>query len=93
MMQLGSFGADVPALRTGLARLRTELAAANGGAAVRVLGSVFVPSKAWLAKMRFRCWVGTFLGAKDAPGGTRYALESESLDLCIPYEYFKNNKL
>ena len=64
-----SFGADVPALRTGLARLRTELAAANGGAAVRVLGSVFVPSKAWLAKMRFRCWVGTFLGAKAAPGG------------------------
>jgi hypothetical protein len=64
-----SFGADVPALRTGLARLRDELATTDGGAAVRVLGSVFVPSKAWLAKMRFRCWVGTFLGAKDAPGG------------------------
>lgn len=32
---------------------------------VRVIGSVFVPSKAWLNKMRFRCWSGCYLGEKD----------------------------
>lgn len=32
---------------------------------LRIIGSIFIPSKAWLAKMKFRCWSGCFLGDKN----------------------------
>ena len=60
-------------------------------ASPQLLGSLFVPSKAWIAKMRFRCWTGTFLGDKDAEGGylssvaAATAVTKETLDLFVEY--------
>ena len=76
-----SFGADVDALQLGLARLQAELraiAAEAGGVtpAIALMGSVFVPSKAWIAKMRFRCWQGTYIGANDDEDGWLSSVES-----------------
>ncbi len=72
-----AFGADVAALELGLQRLQAELAEAPAGCAKpHLLGSVFVPCKAWIAKMRFRCWNGTYLGDKDAPGAYLSSVES-----------------
>ena len=84
-----AFGADTAALRHSLERLRKEL----GGMAAppQLLGSLFVPSKAWIAKMRFRCWTGTFLGDKDAEGGylssvaAATAVTKETLELFVEY--------
>ena len=58
------FGADTASLEDRLTRLQEELHARDQGH-VRIIGSVFIPTKAWLNKMRFRCWSGCFLGPKD----------------------------
>ena len=42
---------------------------------------MFVPSSSWLNKMRFRCWSGCYLGAREGEylgsleGATRVTLE------------------
>ena len=72
-----AFGADVAALEFGLQRLQKELAESPADCVQpHLLGSVFVPCKAWIAKMRFRCWNGTYLGDKDAPGAYLSSVES-----------------
>lgn len=74
-----AFGADVAALEFGLVRLQQEITDLSteqpGCQTPRVFGSVFVPCKAWIAKMRFRCWNGTFLGPKDEPGAYLSSIE------------------
>lgn len=81
-----AFGADVAALSVGLGRLKRELellAAEDppvlAGAGVALMGSVFVPSKTWINKMRFRCWQGTFLGGKDDEGAYLSSQECASV--------------
>lgn len=68
-----TFGADVAALKASLTRLKEELDRRKSDNRlkhnVHLYGSVFVPSKAWIAKMRFRCWAGTYLGGKDDADG------------------------
>jgi len=59
------FGADLIAIDKNLARLTTRLAQEPATASIRVIGSLFIPSKAWLAKMRFRCWAGCYLGGNE----------------------------
>jgi hypothetical protein len=72
-----AFGADVAALEFGLQRLRQEIAELPAGwVKPHVYGSVFVPCKAWIAKMRFRCWNGTYLGEKDGEGAYLSSVES-----------------
>lgn len=72
-----AFGADVEGLEFGLQRLQRELSeSAPDYAQPDLLGSVFVPCKAWIAKMRFRCWNGTYLGDKDAEGAYLSSVES-----------------
>ena len=78
-----AFGADVDALELGLRRLRavlsersTEGEAGESAAPVQLLGSVFVPSKMWIDKMRFRCWAGTYLGGKDDEGSYLSSVEA-----------------
>ena len=58
------FGVDATALQDGLAHLKKFLEM-KGRDNVRIFGSVFIPSKSWVAKMKFRCWSGVFLGSKE----------------------------
>ena len=57
----------------------------------QLFGSLFVPTKAWIAKMRFRCWNGTYLGDKDAEGAylssvaAATAVTKETLALFVEY--------
>jgi hypothetical protein len=53
------FGDDAGLLEEGLQFLRRPGVLGPRG---RVLGSVFVPTKRFLAQMRFRPWAGVFLG-------------------------------
>jgi hypothetical protein len=64
-----AFGADVDALERGLKRIKALREDRRAPPHLRVFGSIFVPSKSWIAKMRFRCWKGTFLGGKDDANG------------------------
>jgi hypothetical protein len=87
-----SFGADTAALEFGLRRLREHISQLDVEEP-EVLGSIFVPSKAWLAKMRFRCWNGTFLGSKDDPQGYlsqggEVARCAVGVALCPPNSWF-----
>jgi hypothetical protein len=56
-------GSDLPLLRHHLGALQAEFARlrAVGAEVPRVYGSVFLPSKQLLARMRFRPWSGVFL--------------------------------
>ncbi|KAG5189448.1 hypothetical protein JKP88DRAFT_301802 [Tribonema minus] len=54
------FGSDPALLRRGLEHLRKETSTAPWRG-VRVIGSVLVPSKQFLARMKFRPWNGLFL--------------------------------
>lgn len=71
------FGSDPNALRNGLEFLRETLQ----GTDVRVVGSVFVPSRKLLAQMKFRPWNGVFLseeylsGVPEAEAITRRLLD------------------
>ncbi len=61
------FGIDVDALEQGLDNLDALLKRLNiDRKAIRVFGSVFIPSKSWIAKMKFRTWSGVYLGSKTA---------------------------
>jgi hypothetical protein len=85
-----NFGADAAAADSGLTYLRQlDAELRTGESAVvspqspplRVVGSLFIPSKAWLNKMRFRGWAGCFLGEKEGEylgsveGATQATLE------------------
>lgn len=57
------FGIDIDALQQGLDDLDTILKKLDRD--VKIFGSVFIPSKVWVAKMKFRTWSGVYLGNKD----------------------------
>ena len=63
-----NFSADVAAVREGLGYLKCLEAELKDSITtpLRLIGSIFVPSTSWLAKMRFRCWSGCFLGPKTS---------------------------
>jgi len=62
------FGGDAGLADAALAFLRRPDVLGPRG---RVLGSVFVPTKRFLAQMRFRPWYGVFLGGGGGGGGGR----------------------
>jgi len=71
------FGADTNELDRNLSRLEAYLSEESRKSRksrgkergkereVRIIGSLFIPSKSWLAKMKFRCWSGCYLGTQD----------------------------
>jgi len=69
------FGADPELLAEGLAFLRQAAAAAGTAAAATLVGSVFLPTKRFLAQMRFRPWRGVFL-SEEGSGGFLDSTES-----------------
>ncbi len=62
------FGVDVEALERGLSDLSAILKECNKEDA-KIYGSIFVPTKSWVAKMKFRTWSGVFLGTKTSGEG------------------------
>jgi len=57
------YGIDCEALLEGLEVLRSSIEF-NGRDDITLYGSLFIPSKSWIAKMKFRCWSGVYLGDK-----------------------------